>query len=256
MTESNNQLVSYENGHCVDHIAIGVFDTLRGVDWIEELTGCETCIEEPEPGQWYWSASLRIGKLCFLEILGPNPKFHGFHFFREMLKSIKKPEPLFWYISTSDFEAFKELSEKNNAPLERIERIKFEREGKNVDYTRGIIGPGFISQRPNVIQWHSRLKCWRIAQENINMQSGCRLKALKLKSRKSKELATLFSALNIEMEVTNGSSELTVEIDSPKGTIVLTGKGIGRKELNLLTMVRFYLKYLFCEIFNSKDKKK
>ena len=71
--------------------------------------------------------------------------------------------------------------------MERIERIKFDRKGKEVDYTRGVIGPGFISQRPNVIQWHSRPKCWRINHKSIDNQNSCTLKALKLKSPKSKD---------------------------------------------------------------------
>jgi len=256
MLESDIKLVSYENGHCVDHVAIGVSNTLIGIEWIEELTGCKACIEEPEPGQWYWSASLRIGKLCFLEILGPNPEFQGFNLYKEMLYSIKKPEPLFWYISTHDFDAFKKKSEENDAPLEQIERVKFEREGKKVDYIRGIIGPGFNSQRPNVIQWHSRLKCWRLEHDNINTQNNCKLKALKLKSPESKELKTLFNSLGIEMEVANGNSELTFEIYSPKGIVAISGKGLSRKDFNLLTVVRFSVKYFIRAIlnFNSKSK--
>lgn len=198
------------------------------MEWIEQLTGCKSCIDEPEPGQWYWSASLRIGRLCFLEILGPNRKFKGLNPLKEMLRDVEKPEPIFWYVSTDDFNAFKIRSEKYNAPFERIERIKFEREGKEVDYTRGVIGPGFISQRPNVIQWQSRPKCWHAKHKNIDMQNTCTLKALKLKSPKSKELANLFHSLGIEMEVDHGNSEVTIEIYSPKGTIFITGKGVVR----------------------------
>ena len=100
------KLVLNRGGTPLDHVALGVPDTERGVAEISRLTGFTPTLTEPEPNQFYWSGALPLGSGRFLEILGPNPAFRGFNPFIEIVKRLDKPRPLFWYVATNDFGAF------------------------------------------------------------------------------------------------------------------------------------------------------
>lgn len=154
--ESLESSIRNFGGHQVDHLAIGVNDTKKGLEWLEKLTGAKSYLVEPEPGQWYQSGGLVIGEGVLLEIIGPNPNHNGFHPIKQVLKNYKQPNLMFWYISVKDFDAFENFAKKKKIPLETIQTMDYYRNGKHISYKRSTIGPGFLSDRPNIIQWISR----------------------------------------------------------------------------------------------------
>ena len=77
------------HGLPVDHMALAVSDTVAGAAHVEERTGVAPVLHDPEPGQWYRSASLAIGPDSNLEIIGPNPEHHGLHPRKLMLRGLR-----------------------------------------------------------------------------------------------------------------------------------------------------------------------
>jgi catechol 2,3-dioxygenase-like lactoylglutathione lyase family enzyme len=231
-------LINNPNGYYVDHIAIAVDDTKKGVEWITELTGVRPTLDDPEPGQFYWSGVLAIGKDSFLEIIGPNPNHKGFHPFKQILKEYKVPKLAFWYVSTNKFDEVQKLVESNGFKIENVVKVAYKRDGNDIDYKRAGIGPGFRSEIPNLIQWNKRSKVFEFKKK-------CFFKSLELVSPESERLNKLFEILDITMRARNGKPSMKLKIGTPKGELVLEGGGfefVGIKAI--FKMIRLYFKYL------------
>ncbi|MEM8696332.1 MAG: VOC family protein [Pseudomonadota bacterium] len=219
MTQNPN-LVLDRGGSSLDHIALGVPDTVEGARHVAELTGVEPFIGvQPGPEQFYWSAALRLGSGRFLEILGPNPDWTGLHPMVETIKQFTQPQLLFWYVATDDIKAFGEASAAHNAPLEMQQTFEHKREDSVTSYTNAVIGPGFRSTRPCVIEWHSRSE-WMEGEAQLN------LKSLELSSPIAETLNTLFAELGIVQSVSEGPEMMTLTLDTPKGELALSAPGI------------------------------
>ncbi|MEM1133800.1 MAG: VOC family protein [Pseudomonadota bacterium] len=234
----NTSLVLDRGGTSLDHIAIGVPDTQQGVRQIAEMTGVEPLIREPEPDQFYWSGAIPLGHGRFLEILGPNPHYKKFNPFIEAVRKLETPHPIFWYVATDDFDAFGAVAKAAKAPLQRIESIRYERDGDLTDYRRAIMGPGFRSTRPCVIQWNARSD-WPAETPELQVE------ALRLFSPEAERLRQLFDHLGIDQKVENGPEQISLTLGTPKGSITLAGPGMVYKGLGAMAaMASMYLSYL------------
>ncbi|MEM6476796.1 MAG: VOC family protein [Pseudomonadota bacterium] len=212
-------LVVDRGGTSLDHVAIGVPDTERGVQEIAERIGFEPLLTEPEPGQFYWSGAVPLGSGKFLEILGPNPAFRKFNPFIEMVKRLDQPRPIFWYVATDDFAAFQTAAKAAGAPVERVQTVRHEKQGVLTDYTRGIIGPGFLSVSPNVIQWRSR-------NSNFDDSEGLTFLGLELSHPEADRLNTAFTTLGIDQKVHTGPHRMALRLGTPKGEVEFAGEGM------------------------------
>ena len=233
-------LINLRDGGPVDHLAVCGPDTRQAAAEIEELTGVAPNLGEPEPGQYYWSASLSLGHGRFLEILGPNPAYRGFNPLIETIRRFDKLRPVFWYVGTSAFEGFSAKSKKLGAPVERIQRVSYtyEATGAHIDYTRGVVGPGFRSARPCVIQWNER-------PEPVEQEQLLNLRALRLTDPGAKRLQILFKELGINQPVEEGAAHIAVDLDTPKGPITIEGPGLALEGLGgAAQLFRLYLRYL------------
>ncbi|MEM1390406.1 MAG: VOC family protein [Pseudomonadota bacterium] len=214
-------IIRRSHGFQLDHVGLGVADTERGVKWVEEQTGASVDLHDPEPGQWYWSGSLAIGEWSFLEIIGPNPDWNGFHPFRALLSTIEKPELLFWYIAISDFKAFQTLAKTKRAKLERVEAVNINPHNKaNSAYWRGYIGPGFMTERPNVIEWVQR------PQHRETPSTECMLKDFRLANPKADKINSVFKDLGIDTKVSQGQSRIGITLKTPNGEWSIDNAGI------------------------------
>ena len=207
------------HGLPLDHVGLGVSDTEQGARQIERLTGVEISLRDPEPGQWYWSGAVALGRDSFLEIIGPNPAWRGFNPIRQHLKGLKKPELLFWYVETGDFDRFAKAAKECGAPVERIERINTEDDPAYSRYVRGIIGPGFISQRPNVIEWQRR-------HFEHGSEGSCRLTDLRLTHPQAGRLNAVFEELGIAVSVQKGPSSIGISLEKPAGEVSFDNPGM------------------------------
>jgi len=210
----------------------------RSIERIRSLTGAEPYVTDPEPGQWYWSGALALGPDCFLEILGPNPEHDGFHPIKELILGYREPRLLFWYIATDDFDAFRGRLEASGAPMERIETVDFEREGSRSHYKRGIIGPGFETQRPCVIEWRERT-----TREEVDQR--CRLEALRLHHPDAAKINRVFQNIGIKQTVEEGDSWIALDIATPKGRVTFENPGESFAGASaMLRTARLYLRHL------------
>ena len=214
-------IIKRSHGFQLDHIGLGVSDTRAGVEWVQAQTGAKVDLHDPEPGQWYWSGSLAIGESSFLEIIGPNPNVKSFHPFGALLKTLTEPQLLFWYIAVTDFKAFQTLARTHKGALERVEAINIgQDDAEHASYHRGYIGPGFMSERPNVIEWLNRPN--RETQDT----PACRLTDFWLSNPAADAINPVFSALGSDTKVAAGPSAIGVTIETPKGAWSLENPGI------------------------------
>ncbi len=229
------------DGCPVDHIAVGVPDTEAGIAWLRALTGAEPYLTDPAPRQWYWSGALHLGSGRFLEVLGPNPAHRGFHPLKQTIRGFGTPRPIFWYVATPDFGVFSAKAKAAGAPVERVETVRHGRGGHAVDYTRGVLGPGFRSERPCVIEWRAR-------PDRSHQDQSCRLSRFSVTSPIAAELNHQFQALGINLEVGNGPAALRAEIDAPRGTVEIAGRGLAFVGLS---SVGQYLKLLLRHVLSD-----
>ncbi|MEM7721118.1 MAG: VOC family protein [Pseudomonadota bacterium] len=210
-----------DHGFQVDHIGLGVPDTREGVDWLKQETGAEVYLRDAIPGNWFWSGVLPIGHQSFLEVIGPNPDWANFHPFRALLSELERPTLLFWYVSVDDFDAFTTLAKTQKAPMENIEAANLDNAnpGRSA-YRRGHLGPGFITERPNVIEWV------RHVELDGDPEPQCRLTGFELARPKAAVINATFTNLGIDIPVAHGESRITVALDTPNGPWSLENAGI------------------------------
>ncbi len=214
-------IIRRSHGFQLDHIGLGVPDTEEGVKWVEEQTGAKVDLHDPEPGQFYWSGSLAIGDQSFLEIIGPNPNYKKFQPFAALMKTLTEPRLLFWYIAVENFAVFQDLARQTKAKLERVEGVNIEgAEAAQASYWRGLIGPGFLSERPNVIEW--------IKRPNRESQTApeCKLTDFQLANPQADKINKVFANLGIDTTVSKGRSSIAMTIDTPNGRWVIENEGV------------------------------
>ncbi|MEM9261946.1 MAG: VOC family protein [Pseudomonadota bacterium] len=217
------------HGFQLDHIGLAVPDTAKGVAFVEEKTGATPHLGPPQPGNFYWSGALSIGKESYLEIIGPNPDHRGVHPFKSVMAGLSEPTLMFWYVATDDFEAFAKKVENASARLQQIVRVDAQ-DDQGADYTRAIIGPGFLSQRPSVIEWRRRS-----IRSPVDIR--CTLKSFSLSLRRPKELNSLFAKLGVDTPVHDGPSGMSITVDTPKGEIEFTNAGYNLTPMKMLAAV-------------------
>ena len=218
------------HGLLLDHVGLGVPSTEEGVRWFSQQSGVDIDLGDPEPGQYYWSGGVRIGEDSFLEIIGPNPEWKRFNPLLAMLQALEKPQLLFWYAATSDFEAMQERARKIGKPIRRVEHVNTdgswpERPG----YIRGFLGSGVLSQRPNLIQWvieSPKLK---------KMPLQCRLIDFRLRHPKAKLLEDHLRELGFDISIEEGRRNMGISLETPKGILSFDDPGLDLRGLSLMT---------------------
>ncbi len=215
-----NKTLIYKKGeHYVDHIALGVSNTLEGIKYIENLTGIKPYIPEAQNNQWFKSAALGLGNNCFLEIIGPNPNHKKFHPFKQMLKELETPQLAFWYLGTNKFKECRQILSNNGIKIGQYNHIKKEIDDQLLDYEIGMIGKGFESESPSLIQWNE------VPNNKNGIEHLCRFKKLELFSRNYSKLQSIFDILEVDMQVIEGNPKMRLTIDTPNGEVILNGGG-------------------------------
>ncbi|MEO0688961.1 MAG: VOC family protein [Pseudomonadota bacterium] len=235
-------LVLDRGGTQLDHIALCVPDTRRGVEEIAAQIGFQPVLTDPEPSQFYWSAAVPLGSGKFFEILGPNPAFKKFNPFIEVVRRLERPTPLFWYVATDDFAAFEAAANEAGAPIERVETVTYEKQGVVTDYTRGYLGPGFLSVSPNVIEWRSRYS-------KLDDGEGPTFLGLELSHPEADRLNNTFEKLGIHQHVATGPHRMILRLGTPNGEVAYEGEGLEFRGLRALTaFMRSYGQWLMDKV--------
>lgn len=222
-----------------DHVVLATRNTREAADWFFDQSGVQPIITEPEPGQWYRSASVPLTQGSFIELLGPAPKHRSFHPIKQLLARYDVPRPLFWHLAAGEFDAFCEAVRQAGARPERIEHLDSDTPDGRRTYSRGIGGPGFRSVRPCFIHWKSRPE--RAAAKSPQ----CTATRFTLQDPEPEPLNRLFKGLGLSLRATEGPSSMALEIATPKGPLSLHGPGtIFEGAGALLKTARLYFDYL------------
>ena len=230
-------LIKLRAGRPIDHIAICGSDTRQAAKEVESITGVTPQLPDPKPGQFYWSAVVPLGAGRFLEILGPHPNYRGFNPLIETVRRFDRVRPVFWYVATDDFEAFSDASKKAGGPVEKVQRVKYESPSVKFDYTNGVVGPGFRSARPCVIQWRER-------PSYVGEEEMLTLRALRLSDPNADRLRTLFDSLGIDQQVDTGPATIAVDLDTPKGPVTFEGPGFSFEGVGRFArLMGLYIRY-------------
>lgn len=219
-----NSLIKKKNDFYIDHIALGVSNTLEGIDYVEQLTGVRAFLPEGHSDNFYLSAAVNLGNGCFLEIIGPNPNHTGFNPFKQILKALPEPRLMFWYIGTHDFGTAKSVINQNGFKLERYNHIKKTKGDQVIDYQIAIIGKGFYSEQPNLIQWN------QVPDKVYNNGDACHITDFKINFKNANALKALFEKLGIPQSETqhiqaSDKNTMSLTLDTPKGLVTFTGGG-------------------------------
>jgi Glyoxalase-like domain len=215
-----DHVIRFPNNSMVDHVAWAVPDTVAGCEAIADLTGVKPYLmAEPEPGAYYWSGGLNLGDGQFLEVVGPNPAFEGFHPLLGLLRSIPEPRLLFWYVHIADIETFADAALHAGRPLTEIETMD-NGDTAASSYRRCSLSGPIDPVVPNIISWQRRRR------EFTGPSTGATLAAFRTSHPDAQSLNALFEALGIEQHVELAeAATLEVDLHTPKGLVTLRGVG-------------------------------
>lgn len=238
-----SRLIHKKNDFYIDHIALGVSNTQDGMDYIENLTGVRPEIPEGQRGNWYASAALSLGNGTFLEVIGPNPEHTGFHPFKQLLAELPEPQLVFWYIGCNHFENAKAVIHENGFKLERHDRIVKEIQNDKLDYEIAVIGKGFYSEQPCLIQWHE------VPERLKDKSQHCSIAAFHVRCQQAHKLNALFAALGMTFFAEQGENHMQLTLDTSKGLVELHGGGLVFQGVtSLLTMARLFKNHVFKKV--------
>lgn len=233
-------LINKKNAFYIDHIALGVNNTQEGINYVEKLTGIRPRIPDGQHNNWYLSAAIYLGNGTFLEVIGPNPHHTGFHPFKQLLSELAEPQLVFWYLSTNQFRNAKSVIHENGFKLQRHSRIRKKLNDESLDYEIAMIGRGFYSEQPNLIQWH------QVPKHHYHTHEECSIASFHVRCQQAHKLNALFSALGMTFFAEQGENHMQLTLDTPNGLVELHGGGIKLKGLSsLVTMMRLFRNYVF-----------
>ena len=88
-------------------------------------------------------------------------------------------------------------------------------------YGRAILGPGFIPQKPCLIQWDREVR--KLAERGFKAE--CDLVSLELFHPTAEDANAVLAALKIEARLQPGPSRLKLTLDTPNGKVVFDNPG-------------------------------
>ncbi|MEM7217326.1 MAG: VOC family protein [Pseudomonadota bacterium] len=215
-------ILRHGHGQQLDHVGIGVPDTEAGVAELCRLTGAHIELHDPEPGQWYWSGVFLLAVDSYVEIVGPNPAFTGRHPMRTLTERLTRPTLMFWYVATDDLRGLAAAAAAAGGAVEHIEWVNVEEDRPDHSrYGRAILGPGFIPQKPCLIQWDRQVR--RMGERGERAQ--CALRELALFHPTAADVNPVLETLGIDARLQPGASRLKLTLDTPNGVVVFENPG-------------------------------
>ncbi len=215
------QILRRGHGQQIDHIGIGVPDTEASVAQIEALTGARIALDPPEADQWYWSGTLPLSADSFIEVLGPNPNSDAPNPLRGYISGLKKPSVYFWYIAVDDIDAFSREASAAGAPLEYTTTTNAEDDPARSRVTYAALGPGFIPQKPCIIQWHRQVH----RKAFLEIEVVCEVTSLDVFHPTAEQVNPALTKLGIDVPLRTGDSRLPLTLSTPKGEVVFDNSG-------------------------------
>jgi hypothetical protein len=209
----------------LDHFMLATPDLEASAVDIEQRTGVRPTPGGAHPGQGTRNKLLSLGTGCYLELIGPNESQDQIDNFGARLGRLSAPTLLMFGVRTHDI----------NAAWSRAIALGLwacspsgARVAGPIAMSRALPGGGLLQWQilllgadsfdrglPFFIQWHSAV------HPSESSAAGCVLKEFWIAHPSPSELAKLYSALSVAVNVVAGSAppSFNLIIDTPRGAV-------------------------------------
>ncbi len=212
--------VRLPGGSLVDHLVLGVPDTMAAADELAGTVGVRPTVSDIE-GEHYPTRSGSIGLAgeSFLELYGPNPTYAGpANFFHDLLVDLPEPRLLTFMVRVRDLgEAIDVLGLAGH----RVEPMLDEWERTHAPSFRNAQFPDHALDPavPRLIEWNDRLGM------DERFVQGATLHQLKVSTPNHDVVADIHRILGIDgddqLALVDGQAGLAAELDTPSGRIAI-----------------------------------
>lgn len=210
-------IIRQPDGTLLDHVALGVPDIQKGLDYVESLTGLRPIVNEvsARAGCSYVVAQLSLGGEQFLEIIGPNPAVEGeLEGIGAYAAAMPGPKLMFWVMGVRDFGAYLRDAARAGYTFGDTRHVK----NGGYEYQIGAIGMEFVPHIPSVIEWKAREDAKELAAT-----SGCRIADFTVHHPEPETLQKVYDALGIGMLVRRGEKpRLRLVLETPTDDVILS----------------------------------
>lgn len=206
----------------VDHVLWGVPDLAAGAEEIAELTGAEPAFGGVHPGRGSANYLLSMGG-SYLEVIGPDPDETPPIGRGAGLAALDGPEVQTFAIRTTNIDGLiararaAGLMTGDAEPGARATPSGAVLHWRSANFESAEFG-GFI---PFAIQWSADSP-----HPATTSPKGIQFVSLAVTHPRAEELAKIYAALGIPVEVSPGEPRITLTIDTPRGLHVLTSDGV------------------------------
>ncbi len=202
----------------LDHVVLGVPELKAGMDYIERLTGCKPVDGGKHDQFGTQNALLKIGKLCYLEILAPDPSNPKEEKLWMGLSDLTHPTITRFAVRSSNLEKDSNIlksynSNHGNCLAGRREKA----DGSLLEWQLSLpLALPKVSCIPFLIDWG-------VTQHpSDSLALGCNLTKMALFSPDSISQNAIFAQLNLESLIQPGLKRIELTLECPKGTIKLS----------------------------------
>ena len=215
---------SVRYAEALDHLLIGAPSLESGVSWLEARTGVRAIPGGAHPGLGTWNALASLGPARYIEIIAPDPAQPDAHtFYVPGLRDFDAPRIVTWAAKGSNLEQAFMSSLPDDifcAPPRQGRRLR--PDGTELAWT--LVFPKhrthgvFDGALPFLIEWKTSIN-----HPGSTAPAGLILRGLSFSHPEPEELKHALGALGIDSQVERAdSTSIRVELDTPRGVIVLT----------------------------------
>ncbi len=206
----------------LDHLLIGAPTLEGGIRWLEERTGVRATIGGSHPGLGTWNALASMGPRQYIEILAPDPAQPGVEtFYVPGLRDFDAPRVTTWAAAGVDLLSRFPASLPDDFSCEPARPgARVRPDGKRLAWTlafpRHREHGNFDGALPFFIEWESLGN-----HPGRSTPPGMTLRSLSIQHPNSESLTRALAALGIECAVTRAAASIRVELETPRGIVVV-----------------------------------
>jgi len=203
--------------HGIDHVIVAINDLDRGIAKFEELTGVKPVVGGEHPGRGTHNALVSVGDHTYLELIAPRKNLDPEERkLSENLLAYEDLTPIGWAVTTSDPERSKEIVSGLGFPVGPIrDGSRVKPDGTKLEWRTFAIREGFTIV-PFFINWGASSP-----HPSGTSPKGAELTGFSIWSPEPDKLSSLVKKLGLDVSVEKGDERIRLELNSPKGKVVL-----------------------------------
>ena len=204
----------------LDHFLIGAADLEAAAEWFATLSGVAPAFGGIHPRLGTANYLVSLGAECYLELIGSIPGEKP----RALGKAFSDfPAPkLFWFaVATDALSAHSiALNDLGMATAGPFAGSRLSSEGRELTWKILEIGQhGFGGSIPFMIDWE------KTPHPSATIQPEVSFNSFEVAHPRVLQLQKIYRSLGLDMNIQEGVSRLELTLDTPRGSILLTGSG-------------------------------